>query len=412
MSDFSDAEDRALIQLVLKNQSANGSIDWDAVTESFPRRARKPKLVLRHRLNTLKRTHGRDIRAFPAYFFRGTSRTEPHSVSRAQATVPPAVMSFQELLSAPLPLIMTSPQALISSSAPQTTSTGQAASANAVSTVRALPAVTGLDSITTQVAPARKLIRRPKPVLELFSTAVLAGDSVSPGTAEVTPLNECDMYMALTRIFDSITRAQVYQPTGQGELNSGEILPDGVTKMVEVMNMGPSDIFGDIGSGTGSVVAQVALQTQAVRCIGLEIRDDLADLSLRTISQFVGEYPRLKHVSILSGDIKYVSKQERHSLRSCSIVFCNNMVFNPVDNLAVEDFVTASNARKVLLTNRFCGRCRGDKCTRAFCRLYKSEPPIMVPSSWTANPCNVFVYSRRNAPITLMELLEEISDDE
>lgn len=222
-----------------------------------------------------------------------------------------------------------------------------------------------------------------------------------------------DVYSAITKVFAMITRADVRQPPGERGLNTGEILPVGVTKMIETMIIGPSDVFGDIGSGTGSVLAQVALQTAASRCVGVEIRTDLAARSREYMRQFTPEFPRLSRVSILTGDIKNLTDAIRDDLQGCTILYCNNKVFEPEDNLAVQECIAMSDARLVLVSDRFCGRCHGDRCVNKFCQMWESEPTIQVCVSWSASPVDMFVYHRRIARSTsaLIDLLESMDDD-
>jgi hypothetical protein len=183
--------------------------------------------------------------------------------------------------------------------------------------------------------------------------------------------------------------------------------------MIEVMRIGPSDVFGDIGSGTGSVLAQVALQTAAVRCVGVEIRYDLAAQSRESMRQFTQEFSRLSCVSILTGDIKNVTDDISTYLQWCTILFCNNKVFEPEDNLAVQEYIALSNARLVLVMDRFCGRCHGDRCISKFCQMWEIERSIQVSVSWSARPVAMFVYHRRigQSTDTLMALIESIDDD-
>jgi hypothetical protein len=222
-----------------------------------------------------------------------------------------------------------------------------------------------------------------------------------------------DIYSAITRIFAMITRADVRQPPGERGLNTGEILPVGVTTMIEVMRIGTSDVFGDIGSGTGSVLAQVALQTAAVRCVGVEIRCDLAAQSRECMRRFTQEFSRLSCVSILTGDIKNVTDEISKHLRGCTVLFCNNKVFEPVDNLAVQAYIASSDARLVLVMERFCGRCHGDRCINKFCQMWEIERTIQVCVSWLASPVEMFVYHRRigQTSDTLMALIESMGDD-
>ena len=253
-----------------------------------------------------------------------------------------------------------------------------------------------------------RLVRRTKPTRDSFEDA---GSAQVIAVFHVMSLH--DVYASITRIFARITQADVRQPPGERGLNTGEILPVGVTKMIEVMGIRPTDVFGDIGSGTGSVLAQVALQTTTARCVGVEIRRDLAARSREYMRQFLQEFPRLSRVSILSGDIKDVTDEMRDELRACTILFCNNRVFEPEDNLAVQDFIASSDARLVLMSDRFCGRCHGDRCVNKFCQMWESEPTIQVSVSWSVNPVDMFVFHRRIArSATLMDLIEAMEDDD
>ncbi|CAI5720405.1 unnamed protein product [Hyaloperonospora brassicae] len=69
MSDFTDDEDRQLVQLALQFLRSRRQILWDTLTQQM-KGTKKPKEALRQRLKTLKRTHGRDLGNFPAWFFR------------------------------------------------------------------------------------------------------------------------------------------------------------------------------------------------------------------------------------------------------------------------------------------------------------------------------------------------------
>lgn len=213
-------------------------------------------------------------------------------------------------------------------------------------------------------------------------------------------------------MFATITQADVRQPPGKRGLNSGEILPMGVTKMIQTMLIGQSDVFGDIGSGIGSVLAQVALQTAAKRCVGVEIRNDLAARSREIMRQYSQEYPRLSHVSIVTGDIKNVTDEIRENLRACTVLYCNNEVFEPEDNLAVQEFMAVSDARLVLLMDQFCRRCHGDRCVNKFCQVWEREPSIQVSVSWSAKPVEMYVYHRRiqQSDTTLISLIDSMDE--
>lgn len=421
-SNFSDNQDHALVQLAVQHQSAAGPIDWERVTKQFPSRQgilRKTKLELRQRLKVLKRTYGNNFQAFPPRFFRraqpsttprvptpctapptrriaSATRTHGHLVQRSSSSI--ATTQQSSLLHATRVEVIDQVHGQISLIAPSTSITS--------------PTQPTVDAPSTVISPpvelmdiVPRLVRRTKQTRDSFEAA--HGITVTDvDVTDVDVMSVHDVYSAIARMFATITQADVRQPSGRRGLNAGEILPVGVTKMIEVMSIKPTDVFGDIGSGTGSVLAQVALQTSALRCYGVEIQQGLAAQSKEYMQRFVQAFPRLSRVFIQSGDIKDMTNQMRQELRACTILFCSNKVFNPEDNLAVQEFVTASDARLVLLTDRFCGRCHGDRCPNTFCQMWESEPTIKVCASWAANPVDLFVYHRRLAPSTaLMDLL-------
>ncbi|KAL4100434.1 hypothetical protein PRIC1_008226 [Phytophthora ramorum] len=78
MSDFTDAEDRQLVQLALVYQRKGRQIMWGRVALQM-RDTKKSKEVLRQRLKTLKRTHGRNLEKFPKWFFKGSSTQRLHT---------------------------------------------------------------------------------------------------------------------------------------------------------------------------------------------------------------------------------------------------------------------------------------------------------------------------------------------
>ena len=429
MSDFSDEQDHTLIRLVLQEQSASGKIDWKAVSTHFTRlfpgtRKVPPKtrLSLRQRLKTLKRTHGADIHSFPKRFYGQTQGPA------SQAPIlPPSLqgLSFQELLLAPLPTAAQAVDSHHTTTIPPPTALTPTSPVllKSAQTITSLPVVhSSVDSyqapasqapmptMFTPTSPVVSHSAQPMAVLESFTKTMSI--PVAPRRGDI--MNNNDVYKAVQDIFETVTRSDVSQPSGEGALNSGEIKPIGVSKMIQVMGVGSIDVFGDIGSGTGSVVAQVALATSARECVGLEIRESLAAQSRRQLDAFSALYARLDRTCILTGDIKHLTQQAREKLLTCTILFCNNMVFNPEDNHAVQDFILSSNkARMVLLSNRFCGRCRGDRCANPFCHVWESEPIIKVEASWRAAPIDIFVYHRRNAASsgsTLLSMVQNIDD--
>lgn len=72
MSDVSDKDDRLLVQLARKEGE---KINWDKVASEM-KTSGLSRSTLRQRLKTLKQTYGRDLNAFPRWFFISDSKPE------------------------------------------------------------------------------------------------------------------------------------------------------------------------------------------------------------------------------------------------------------------------------------------------------------------------------------------------
>ena len=289
---------------------------------------------------------------------------------------------------------------------------------------------------STTTHQTSKLIRRPKPTPPVASDVNSSETSVINRATDVstfvpalankltvrqqpTPrastdtnaiqLSDQSIYRAIDAVFTCFTRADVRQPSGQGSLNVGEIAPIGVTSMLARLKLVDADVFGDIGSGTGSVLAQVALQSLAQKCIGLEIRSTLAAKSGVVMTEWSELFPRLSRVTVLTGDIRdeIMSTSE---LAKCTAILCNNLVFEPSANLGVQGFLCSSAlVHSVILTERFCTRCH-PTCKKEFCILWMLSETIPVPTCW-AKKIDLFVYRRRRPQRTeLLDLIETMSD--
>lgn len=83
MSDFSDHEDRLLVQFALAFERQGDRVAWDELTQRMRAEGgRRSKYALQQRLKTLKRTHGRQLTQFPRWFFR-KALGEPSSMSKS-----------------------------------------------------------------------------------------------------------------------------------------------------------------------------------------------------------------------------------------------------------------------------------------------------------------------------------------
>jgi Histone methylation protein DOT1 len=216
-----------------------------------------------------------------------------------------------------------------------------------------------------------------------------------------------EIYEAIEKIFCHLSKADVRQPSGERHLNAGEIAPLGVTAILQVADLGYTDTFLDIGSGIGSVVAQVILMTPVCQAIGLEIRSALAKKSRDAIQAAKEDYERLHLVRIITGDIKALTKDMDDQLEPTTVVYSNNLCFQPADNLYVDDFICRTpNIRLVILSDPFCPRCTG-QCTKTFCKLWKEFKTVSVKACWTDTPINVTFY-KRVAKDPLLRMVQDL----
>jgi hypothetical protein len=229
-------------------------------------------------------------------------------------------------------------------------------------------------------------------ILRSLPPSYLAGSTLK-GASTNRSIHE--IYEAIEEIFGHLTKADVRQPSGDRHLNHGEIAPVGVTAIVQHIDLTEADVFLDIGSGTGSVLAQVVLQTPVRNAIGLEISDDLAQKSRDAIQASKLKYPRLHMVTVITGDVKDLPHTVQQVLSSATVIYSNNLVFGAKDNLALRKFVCKYHpVRLVLLSERFCARC-SSSCTDEFCTLWKEIKVIEVKACWTDQPSNLYMYRKK-----------------
>ena len=206
------------------------------------------------------------------------------------------------------------------------------------------------------------------------------------------------IYAVIDEVFRHFTQADVRQPSGQQHLNASEIAPVRVTTMIKALDLVDDDVFADIGSGTGSVVAQVVLQSPVNRAIGLEIRSNLAQKSRNALDDSKLKYRRLQKVNIITGDVKCLTPVARVQLMQATVIFSNNVVFQPQDNESLRQLVcsfdNSSCLRVVMLSSRFCSRCTSH-CSSEFCRVWEEAAVISALTCWKAIPIDIYVYKRR-----------------
>lgn len=273
------------------------------------------------------------------------------------------------------------------------------------------------DSVLDHMAPTTRTVDDLQHRLRHLSTTdttilhdlpedFVAGSSLALSHRTRTPK---EIYHEIDKIFSRFTKSDVRQPSGQENLNTGEISPKGVSTILEQVALTDRDIFVDIGSGIGNIIAQVVMQSPVRAAVGLEIREDLANKSREALRDASATEPRLFLAGVITGDIKSLSQADSDELKMATVVYSNNQVFKPHDNLGLVDFVCSSmEFRIILLTRRVCSRC-SSTCQNAFCKQWVEDRVINAETCWSQHPARVFMYKRK--PIVgenLLNLLDSM----
>ena len=200
----------------------------------------------------------------------------------------------------------------------------------------------------------------------------------------------------IEEVLCGIWRPDVLQPSGKANLKSGEVAPVGISQVVDAVGFSATDVFVDVGSGTGNVLVQIALESR-VPCFGIEIRDELATKSRYEIEKFAEKYPSLRQVNIVSDNVRKLSPMHFKLLEHCTILYSSNRLFDPVDNLALQDLILSlPKLNTVVLGSPFCSRC-GLTCNQNFCLVWRMTTELLVQPTWTNEKIRLYVFKRTNA---------------
>ncbi|EGD83452.1 hypothetical protein PTSG_04059 [Salpingoeca rosetta] len=163
----------------------------------------------------------------------------------------------------------------------------------------------------------------------------------------------------------------------------GEILPQGVTAVMQAIQPHPGFVFYDLGSGLGKMAMQVFLQFQAGKACGVELaqtRHEAAQKALARLTKMLGTDP--VNLQFVHGDIM------KADVRDADVVYLASLCFE-------EPFLTALASRlvgdaprmSVLISIQPISEAASD-----FHAQFKLETVLNVPMSW--GNADVHVYRR------------------
>ncbi len=118
-------------------------------------------------------------------------------------------------------------------------------------------------------------------------------------------------------------------------LTYGEVTPESVSDTIlPLLELGPEDVFYDVGCGTGKIVIQAALETSCRATKGIELVIDRVEegkLALDCLAKKMGKTknsPRLcDRITIVEGDA--CDPPASANLNDATVIFINNVCFGP-----------------------------------------------------------------------------------
>ena len=406
MADFSDAEDKQLVQIALKHEMAGTRISWMEVAQQM-KKWKNNKEKLRLRLKTLKDRFGPNICDFPERLLNETPRKRTRnrraSIVKISTAVSTTDTSAVQVLRTPV------------------TDHHPTQDAIAVETCSA-PADALYDRMSDQELaftrsnesqPERSSTGHTSNLLLLFN-AILDGDShrPTPSSTDATSrlcvaaamldepvVEESACYKIVENMFQSISRAAVRQESGRPEQNMGEVCMASVTSLLQALRLEVTDVFLDVGAGIGNVVAQVALQSRACRVVGIEMREGAVSLAKRAIASATPHYPQLLKISLLHGDIRAPDTIKHRSVQESTVLYCFSTVFDESSKVTLERLTCELNRlRLVVVADKFCPRHeRRKKCVNEFCTMWAMHKEVQMSVTYNCKQVSFSIYKRKQS---------------
>jgi len=158
----------------------------------------------------------------------------------------------------------------------------------------------------------------------------------------------------------------------------GELTPTGVSQLIATTRLSAGDRFVDLGSGTGKVVVQVAMQVPGVRCTGIELDSERHKGARKLLRAALAEglvarrQVTLRHDSILTAE-----------LTGATVLFANSTCF-PAPLLAkLAERVAALGGPLIFVSLQALGRKQA--------RLFDTAKTRRCATSWDpANEMHIY----------------------
>ena len=154
-------------------------------------------------------------------------------------------------------------------------------------------------------------------------------------------------------------------------LTYGEVTPESVSDTIlPLLELGPEDVFYDVGCGTGKIVIQAALETSCRAAKGIELVIDRVEegkLALACLAKYVKHTPAGSllgdRITIVEGDA--CDPPASANLNDATVIFINNVCFGPELMRQVMSTIVhrCPHLRRLVTLRKICtrhrARCRG-----------------------------------------------------
>eukprot|EP01135_Chromosphaera_perkinsii_P001810 Nk52_evm79s210 gene=Nk52_evmTU79s210 len=199
----------------------------------------------------------------------------------------------------------------------------------------------------------------------------------------------------------------------------GEFKFDIICDIIKRIPITKDDIFLDLGSGVGHVVAQVAAQVQCKHCWGIEKMSYPAECAKRLdkdIHKRMKWYgKKIGSYTLLKGD--FLEDSFRETIQKSSVIFVNNYAFGPEVNFQLRQrFLDLPEGTKIVSSEPFCplNFKLSDRTTNEFGAIVELErvPFSGGGVSWTDNPFSYFVHTIARSKLEKYYLNKFSSDNQ
>ena len=230
-----------------------------------------------------------------------------------------------------------------------------------------------------------------KSILSSFATMLL---KVRQEKNEKLPRST--VHDAVASIVSSFAIQGLRDASQAEDYNIQDVTPMSVSTMIDVLgDITRDDVFVDIGSATGSIVAQIALETRVRRSIGVEVLDDIADISMRLLQSKSIKWRPLSKVSFQQADVRCHDFFRDLDLSTPTILYASNELLPAEGNRTLEAWICEVKVmRYVILGLPFCAQ-HNAYCENKFCGLYELVKVIDVFINFRLDIKNVFIYKRK-----------------